>query len=410
MPPSIQDYELRELLGRGASGEVRRGRRGGRDYAVKTIRCKTADEANHCLQERIALAKITCTCDHIVRCEEVFLSEEHTTVYTVMPLYKRNIFDLLSAHHPMEEPEVLTMLADICAGLKHLHEKSNIPHGNLKQENILIGSPGTSEGEPCYAIADITGAEHSDKNLPLYIAPELVDKVNGESSFKSDMWPVGVIACLALFGRRLVETKMEDLRGGKGMRAHSELGQLLKQGVKSKLLRRIVKGLLHPYPEKRLGSAEVLTLLGDTACKRTPPSLASTPQEIEKPVPECCVCYQPAATKCDTCSKGSVLYFCEKDECFFAAHKYQKGHEKKAFLQCGVCGSSASHWCEICCGGGQAFYLCSEECFHLSHKYQKGHDLTEIHCEAGPPALLSEGDLDIEQVIQDHLCISKETA
>lgn len=126
--------------------------------------------------------------------------------YVVTERCQRSLADHLQVSDGgvLTRGETLTVLADITAGLVHLHERGMI-HRDLKPGNVLFADGG-------WKLADFglmrdlsaTGSYHRGELLigtPLYMAPELF--TTSVASASSDIYALGVLAHVCLTGQPL---------------------------------------------------------------------------------------------------------------------------------------------------------------------------------------------------------------
>lgn len=140
---------------------------------------------------------------HIVRLREVFYARRR--IYLIMDLCTGgNLLDFMKRHpnHPDSEPMAKDFLRQMLYAIKYLHEHQ-IVHRDLKLENWLLQSSHHSRQ---LKLIDFGLSKFFNKNELMvqsvgslyYVAPEVLE--NGYSE-TCDMWSVGVIAYMLLFGR-----------------------------------------------------------------------------------------------------------------------------------------------------------------------------------------------------------------
>ena len=173
--------------------------------AVKVIsKCKfsrAADKKIHFEELRTEI-EILRGMDHpnIIKLYDVF--ETDTEIYLVTELCSGGeLFDRIKARGQYNERDASATLRQILSGIAYLHRKK-IAHCDLKPDNFLF----LSGGEDSVAkIIDFGMSKyvrrrqyfHSLRGTPYYIAPEVIQ---GRYSFHCDMWSLGVVMFVMLFG------------------------------------------------------------------------------------------------------------------------------------------------------------------------------------------------------------------
>lgn len=119
-----------------------------------------------------------------------------------MELYEnKSLVELLRSRRRLTETETRWYVAQLVAGLQHIHSQ-NIVHRDLKLGNLFLGSNMQLK------IGDFGLSEkimfEGDKlkslsGTPNYIAPEILTDKTGHS-FEVDIWAIGVIAYTLLVG------------------------------------------------------------------------------------------------------------------------------------------------------------------------------------------------------------------
>jgi serine/threonine protein kinase len=103
-------------------------------------------------------------------------------------------------------PEAPRIIAEICAGLAHLHAAGWV-HGDLKPSNVLLMSDGSVRLADFGLAAEIDGthAYLPPGGTADYIPPERADEDLGKKGVAvrqtADIWALGVTACQLLTGR-----------------------------------------------------------------------------------------------------------------------------------------------------------------------------------------------------------------
>lgn len=196
----LQDqYRLEsKVLGKGATGAVRLAiAKDGSRKAVKSL-CKWTRP-----MEAKREAEICMLLDHphVVRLERVL--ETETSIHLVMEcLDGGELLSRLRRTTRFSELEAAATIRQILLGVSYLHAKS-IAHRDVKLENFMYESEKDSHIKIIdFGFAqfwDDGDAEMSESCGTLYcIAPEVLKK---SYTRKADLWSVGVIAYMLLFGR-----------------------------------------------------------------------------------------------------------------------------------------------------------------------------------------------------------------
>ncbi|MGO1316641.1 MAG: protein kinase domain-containing protein [Cellulomonadaceae bacterium] len=191
-------YVLESVIGRGAMGQVWRGRnRQGQVFAFKVLRPELAGDPSvvqRFVQERGILTGLS----HpgLVRIHDLVV--EGDTLAIVMDLVQGgDLRAMLTQRGPLPPAEVAVIGSHIAAALGYLH-RAGIVHRDVKPENILIDVTG---GTYHVRVADFGIAKLSDSSAlsattalvgtPQYMAPELADGHGPTPAV--DMYALGII-------------------------------------------------------------------------------------------------------------------------------------------------------------------------------------------------------------------------
>ncbi|MCB1032556.1 MAG: serine/threonine-protein kinase [Acidobacteria bacterium] len=143
-PPKAQlgGYELGELLGSGAMGEVYRARdlKLSRDVAVKLLRPELASDPERLQRfEREARAASALNHPNLVHIYDI--GREGSTPYIVMELVEGRTLRQLLSEGPLPMGEVLRQAVQLAEGLAKAHA-GGIIHRDLKPENVIVTDDG----------------------------------------------------------------------------------------------------------------------------------------------------------------------------------------------------------------------------------------------------------------------------
>ncbi|RDD40412.1 Serine/threonine-protein kinase OSR1 [Trichoplax sp. H2] len=208
-PRKSDDYELRELIGQGASGSVYAGycKPIKQTCAVKCINLEMCGIKLNEIQREIQLMS-QCNHTNVTNYYTTFVVKEE--LWLVMRLLAggsiRDIMVSMSekSNKPLagilDEVVIATLLRDVLKGLEYFHNNNQI-HRDVKAGNILLAADGTVQ------LADFGVSnwlsEESDRSkqkvrktfvgTPCWMAPEVVDLGSGYNS-KADIWSIGITA------------------------------------------------------------------------------------------------------------------------------------------------------------------------------------------------------------------------
>ncbi|CAM9269823.1 unnamed protein product [Discosporangium mesarthrocarpum] len=197
-------YDVREMIGHGTSGEVRRAihRATGRQVAVKVIETRRfALTPGLTPKELVQEAEMLKRADHeyIIKLEDIFQTDG--AVYLVMELvHGGDLFDRIVERGVYPEESAKELLFRVLTAVAYLHKKDIALAVDLKPENILlVGRDNDVEVK----ITDFGLAKRANKEglktfcgTPQYFAPEVLKRRNtvlgvGRYGKEADMWSVG---------------------------------------------------------------------------------------------------------------------------------------------------------------------------------------------------------------------------
>lgn len=161
-------------------------------------------------RRNVTLFNRLCILDHpnVIQIEASFVTR--TKTYSVMKLYKTDLFDYIMNHPQIPIQETQQLIRGIALGLQYLHQQ-DLYHGDIKPENIVFDDPSLP------VMIDIS--PYSSFCSLGYASPECLEA--GISNAAGDVWSLGVITFVMLFhtnpflqkrkGVKVVQTMLQTL-------------------------------------------------------------------------------------------------------------------------------------------------------------------------------------------------------
>jgi serine/threonine protein kinase len=228
-----EDYDIRDHLGSGTMGEVRRAihRQTGQIRAVKIIstQCRNHfpsqlggvknDNDNQKLEAEATILQAL-SHPYVVKLLDVYIAP--TTIYLVMELmHGGDLFDRIIERGFFSETMARRVMRRLFSAVYHLHEECSIVHRDLKPENVLLVS---REDDIEVKLTDfglakvVNGVDDSLKTFcgtPQYFAPEVLRRRHtvvglGRYGKQADMWSLGVILYVLLSGSAPFESPLDN--------------------------------------------------------------------------------------------------------------------------------------------------------------------------------------------------------
>jgi serine/threonine protein kinase len=201
---SLRDFAHLEELYRSSSGAVYRGvfKYDGHTYVIKEKRLSEMGRRRDIMNEVNLLTQLRH--ENIVQCEGWFRDIDRDTVCMVLEhcsggdldhyLQQRRRTGGSSSPQYFTEQEIWTYFAQVCAGVRALHEQG-IVHRDLKTLNILLSADKrhlkVSDLGVSRQVSEQTQMLHTLYGTPLYLSPEVIE--NKPYNEKTDIWSLGII-------------------------------------------------------------------------------------------------------------------------------------------------------------------------------------------------------------------------
>src|SRR3954463_15755623 len=201
-----EDYDILEELGRGGMAIVFRAREKAldRDVAIKVLPSRLVvdkDFVDRFEHEARTAAKL----EHpnivpIYRVGRAGPSRE--VIYFVMKLLRgQSLSAVLKEHKRLEPQHVRQILTEVASAIGYA-SKRGVVHRDIKPDNILLDSEGRCVVTDFGIAKSPTGqqtAEGTSLGTPRYMSPE--HAMGNPLDGRSDMYSLGVVAYLCLFGK-----------------------------------------------------------------------------------------------------------------------------------------------------------------------------------------------------------------
>jgi serine/threonine protein kinase len=200
---------------------VRRGvnKRTGQEVAVKIVEKRNFTFEPERWQDQLKEIEMLkrLTHDGCVRLLDTYSTD--SALYIVMEFIKGGeLFDRIVAKGKLSEKATQILTRRLLEAVAYLHHQG-IVHRDLKPENILL----LHKDDNClhikvadFGVARLVGAGCKTLTGSMcYIAPEVLErrdtvKGQGTYAFSCDLWSVGVIVYVCLFGRLPFKTSLDD--------------------------------------------------------------------------------------------------------------------------------------------------------------------------------------------------------
>ena len=198
-----KSYEFICMLGNGSFGKVRLYRdRNYKDllFAIKTLKKEGIPQFQFNLLK--SEVNILSNLDHpnIVKYFGTF--EDEFFIHIVMEYLKGHDLDKiisLKNYTGFDEKNMCQIIQQLLKALSFIHSK-NIIHRDIKPENVLFSNKKNYSSLKLidFGLATFLKQDNKSVGTPFYMSPETID---GNSTFQSDIWSVGIIVYQMITGK-----------------------------------------------------------------------------------------------------------------------------------------------------------------------------------------------------------------
>ncbi|CAH2245543.1 serine threonine- kinase N2 isoform X2 [Pelobates cultripes] len=256
LPLTMEDFQLRCVLGRGSFGKVLLAKYKDTDhmYALKVIKKGDIESSpmldSLLIEKRVFQAVTNRRHPFLINLFGSFHNQDHA-IFAMEYAAGSDLRAHISNRRPFPEPRAIFYSACVVLGLEFLHEQKII-HRDLKIENIVLDEKGfakiTDFGlcKEGIGYGDTTG---SPRGTPHYVAPEVC---KGEPYTRAvDWWSFGVVIYVMLSGKFPFES--HDMNN---LTASIIKGKFIYPESLSRNATSIIKQLLTKKVKARLGASK----------------------------------------------------------------------------------------------------------------------------------------------------------
>ncbi|CAK81812.1 unnamed protein product (macronuclear) [Paramecium tetraurelia] len=255
----IGDYsfDMNDIIGEGYSSKVYKGIHMA-THQVVAIKVISLETYNSPIQKSLLSneIKILLQIDNpnLLRVYEISQSANNT--YIVSEYCEGASLEELLKQEPMKTEKVIDILTQICKGLLGLHQK-NIIHRDIKPANVLIKNDIFKLVDFGFALIENqydSILKRYNVGTPLYMAPEI--HLLNQYSEKSDVWALGIMLHEMLF-KAAPKFKFNDQTLMQEIKENCQTLDI----INSKLIVRLLEGMLQLEPEDRITIQQILQIL-----------------------------------------------------------------------------------------------------------------------------------------------------
>src|SRR3990167_2782448 len=199
-PKRVGQYQIGELIGKGAMGFVYKGldlTRGNIVALKQILRTHLKAEQLQTIHSEIELLK-KLNHEHIVKYVDFISTESHLNI--ILEYVEIGSFDrIIKSLGPIQEDLLAFYVRQILSGLDYLHSQG-IVHRDIKGANLLFTKRGVVKVADFGVAARLTDAgENIAVGSPYWMAPEVIE-MRGPVSPLCDIWSLGCTVIELLTG------------------------------------------------------------------------------------------------------------------------------------------------------------------------------------------------------------------
>jgi tRNA A-37 threonylcarbamoyl transferase component Bud32/Ca2+-binding EF-hand superfamily protein len=260
--PFEEEYDIGKEIGSGAYSTVNEciNKKNGEMFAVKIIDKKIFDlDRIHkeTLKNEIGIMKLV-SHPYIINMHAIH--ENQTHIFIVEELINDgDLFNFIVGKPVFKESQLVILLKQLLEAIAYLHE-FGIVHCDIKPENILYNHTLNTIKLIDFGFSQMLLSNQKLDNTSgtiSYVAPEMLQ--HSGYSVESDLWSVGVIAYLLIYGRLPFDNNNNDNDNNNDIIAMNILTQnpILKS-TKSIQINDLISKLLDKNPKTRITAKQAL--------------------------------------------------------------------------------------------------------------------------------------------------------
>lgn len=192
--------------------------------------------------------------DHVIEEDTIFLVMEYCAGGDLHSHIRESSVDCC-----LEEPEALTIMAQVLRGVHFLHSHG-IAHRDLSLENVLLCHQGTCKIADFGLSTDASKPSRDYVGKEFYMAPEVVARDSYDPT-KADVWSIGIMWFMMLTGSPLLSIASPSEKGYMALANHGVGAVFTAWGLRGRISDEtihLIGQMLQIDPSKRISLAAVL--------------------------------------------------------------------------------------------------------------------------------------------------------